>query len=406
MTETVSAAEVDRLIAQLDAQISAVVDLVLHHPKYQALEGLWRGLAYVVERVAEGENIQVVFCQFPEAELRQDLDEASDATRSALFRTVYTSEYGQFGGKPYGALFVDVAVTGSAADVAFLRKLAAVAAMAHAPACVAAHPSLLQLTRFEELATTSDLGAVFEVPSRIAWNALRDTEDSRYVGVFLPRVLMRPPYRDADQPATRFVYDETVTRSDDMLWASAVFAFAVRLADAFATHRSYLGTLDGVGDDPPVIEVHPSLGAAAPKPAVEVVLSPRIEEQLSELGLVPLGYDSIASRLRFSRAPSLQRARSFGTSSAGLARTMSFLLGTRLPYIFLASRFAHYLKIIERERVGSTASRGEIERALNDWLLQFVVALDGASAATRLSTRSARRRSRSPTSRGTRAGTG
>jgi type VI secretion system protein ImpC len=384
MTEGVSIAAIDAIIAQIDAQVAAVVDDVLHHPTFQSLEASWRGLAYVVDRVAFDQNVQVAFLDFPEHALRQDLSDAADVTRTMLFRLVYTSEYGQFGGEPYGALFLDLAVTASAADVAFLRKLAAIAAMAHAPACVAAHPSLLQLSSFSELSRTTDLAATFEGPSRIAWNAFRETEDSRYVGVFLPRVLLRLPHRDASRARQLFPYEETVTRTSDMLWGSAVFGFAVRLAGSFATHRSYLGTLDGVGDEPPVVDVHDALRGEWPKPAVDVILSSRLEQKLSEVGLVPLGYDPLRGRIRFARAPSLQRPKSFGGTDDAAELTTSFLLGTRLPYIFLASRFAHYLKVIERERIGQALSRTDVEKELNNWLKQFVVALDGAPAATRL----------------------
>ncbi len=383
MTDAASSTKIDGVIARIDARISAVVDEVLHHPEFQKLEAAWRGLAYVVDRVAFDDNLAVAFLPFPEEELRRDLAEATEPSGSALFRAVYSSEYGQFGGKPYGGLFVNAAVTASSTDVAFVKSLAAVAAMAHAPVFVAAHPSLFQLSSFADIAATTDLAAVFEAPSRIPWNSFRETEDSRYVGVTVVRFLLRHPYRDVEAPARSFVYDEDVAGPSHVLWGSGAFHFAVRMADAFAKHRSYLGTLDGVGDEPPVLEAHPALGESAPKPAVEVILSSRVEQQLADLGFVPLGYDPLTSRLRFARAPSLQRPRTFG-GDGGAARTTSFLLGTRLPYILQASRFAHYLKVIERERIGSTLSLEESEKEMNDWLRQFVVALDGAPAATRL----------------------
>jgi type VI secretion system protein ImpC len=385
MTEGVSVARVDELIALLDARIGSVVDEVLHHPRYQALEAAWRGIAYVVDRVAFEQNIRVEICHIPQVDLREDLSSSPELPRSWLFRTVYASEYGQFGGTPYAAMFLDFAITSSADDVAMLRALAAVAAMAHAPVFLAAHPSLLHLASFNDLPFATDLTSAFEGPSSLAWNSFATTEDSRYVGVLLPRMLLRPPHRDAVNPASKFVYDESVTGSTDMLWGSATYAFAVRLADVFATHRSYLGMLDEtVGDNPPVLEMHPALEADAPKPGVEVVLSARIEHLLSELGFVPLGYDLFRSKLRFRRAPSLQRPRTFGSSEGGQAATLNFLLGTQFPYSLLASRFAHYLKVIERERIGASATRADAERELNEWLRQFVVALDGASAATRL----------------------
>jgi type VI secretion system protein ImpC len=385
MRESIPVAQVDEVIALLDTRIGSIVDEVLHHPKYQALEAVWRGLAHVVHRVAFDQNIRVEICHCPQADLRDDLSESPELTRSWLFRTVYTAEYGQFGGMPYGALFLDFAITASPQDVAMLRRLAAVAAMAHAPAFLTAHPSLFHLASFDDLPFATDLASAFEGASGIGWNSLSASEDSRYVGVLLPRMLLRLPHREATNPSTHFVYDECVTGSPDMLWGSPIFAFAVRLADVFAAHRSYLGMLDdAVGDDPPVLEMHPTLEADAPKPAVEVILSARIEHELAALGFIPLGYDAIRSKFRFHSAPSLQRPRGFGLSEGGEAATLNFLLGTRFPYSLLASRFAHYLKVIERERVGATLTRAETERELNEWLRQFVVALDGASASVRL----------------------
>jgi type VI secretion system protein ImpC len=376
--------KIDRLIATIDRRISSVVDEVLHHPSYQALEAAWRGLAFVVDHVAFEQNIGVSVCHCAEADLRSDLEEAAESSQSWLFRTVYSAEYGQFGGQPYGAIFLDFAITSSARDVAFLRQLASVAAMAHAPAFLAAQPALLGLTSFTELPFTSSLTDALDGPHAVAWNAFRDSEDSRYIGVLLPRMLQRAPYRDFDNGARTFVYNELTLEQEDLLWASPVFAFAVRMADSFAKSRSYMGMLGGTEDEPPIIEVHPTLGVLAPKPPIEVVLASRIEQQLSDLGLIVLACNPILSTLRFTRAPSLQRPRSFGSSEGGAAATLNFMLGTRLPYILLACRFAHYLKLIERERIGANLTRAELERELNDWLLQFVVALDSASASTRL----------------------
>jgi type VI secretion system protein ImpC len=385
MSEHVSVTRVDEAIALLDARLGSVLDEVLHHPKYQALEAAWRGVAHVVERVAFDQNIRVEICHHPQADLREDLSEATELTRSWLFRTVYTAEYGQFGGIPYGAVFLDFAITASVRDVDMLGRLAAVGAMAHAPVFLAAHPSLFRLESFDDLPFATDLGSAFEGASSLRWNSLASSEDSRYLGVLLPRMLLRPPCRETTSRASKFVYHESVSGSSDMLWGSPIFAFAVRLADVFAAHRSYLGMLDAaVGDDPPVLEAHPALEADASKPAVEVLLSARIEHQLSELGFIPLSYDTVALKLQFRKAPSIQRPRAFGSSEGGEAATLNFLLGTRFPYSLLASRFAHYLKVIERERVGATVTRAEIERELNEWLGQFVVALDGAPASVRL----------------------
>jgi type VI secretion system protein ImpC len=365
MSDAVSTALVDTAIAKIDAQLSLVVDAVLHHPSFQRLEAAWRGLAYVVREVPFEQNVRIEFCHVSRDELQRDITESAALTRSWLFRTVYSAEYGQFGGTPFAALIVDYAVGASPSDVAMLRGVAGIAAMAHAPAFVAAAPSLLQLESFIDVQFATDLAATFEGAGRIAGNALREIEDSRYVGVLAPRILMRAPHVDA---ASSFVYDERVASTADRLWGSPAFAFAVRLAKVFAAHRSYLGLLDRAGERPPVLEEHATLGPFAPKPTIEVVLSPRVERMLTDLGLIALGYDLVTSQLVFRAAPSLQRPRQFGSSEGGEAATLNFFLGTRFPYILLASRFAHYLKIIERERVGATSSRIETERELNDWL--------------------------------------
>jgi type VI secretion system protein ImpC len=384
MSAEVSTERIDRVIAEIDSRIASMVDAVLHHPAFQALEAAWRGLAFVVDRVVFDENIQVVVWSCSKAELQTDFADAVDVIGSRVFRTVYTAEYGQFGGLPYGALFIDAAFSGSHADVATLRRLAAVGAMAHAPVFVAADPTLLRLRDFSELPMMTNPAAVFEEQATLRWNRFRETDDSRYVGVLLPRILLRQPYREVDESAASFVYDERLDGSADYLWGSPVYAFAVRIADSFARYRTYTGMLGTFDDQPPALDSHRALGKACFKPPVEVMLSRRLEQSLTELGFIPLTCDPIRSTLRFTSASSLQAPRSFGTTEGGPHATLSFLLGTRVPYLLLACRFAHYIKVLERDRVGAHRTRDEIEHELNAWLAQYVVVLDSASAATRL----------------------
>ena len=226
--------------------------------------------------------------------------------------------------------------------------------------------------------------AAFEAPGGTRWLRFRATEDSRYIGVLLPRVLLRLPYREATHASERFVYDERVARADDCLWGSPIFAFAVRMADSFARYRSYTGVLGTFDDPPAVLDSHRALGPAHVKPPVEVVLSRRLEQAFSELGFIPLTWDPIRATLRFTTANTVQSPRSYGSTEGGASATLSHLLGTRLPYLLLASRFAHYLKVLERERLGAHRERVEIERELNEWLSQYVVVMDTPSPATRL----------------------
>jgi type VI secretion system protein ImpC len=384
MSQEVPIERIDALIAYLDSRIAEGVDAVIHHPSFQGLEAAWRGLAVVVDRVAPEANIELAVWSLSKQELQEDFEEAVEITASRAYRTIYTAEYGQFGGRPYGAVFLNAAFTGSAQDVSLLRQLAALGAMAHAPVFVDADPKLLRVERFADLSVATDLEATFEDAAATLWNAFRATEDSRYVGVLLPRLLLRRPYREADESAGRFVYDERIRGPGDRLWGSATFAFAVRIADSFARTRAYTQVLGTFDDRPPVRDEHAALGPRHTKPPVEVLLSRRLEQTLAELGFIPLTSDPVRSTLRFTSANSVQRPREFGSAEGGEVATLNFLLGSRIPFLLLACRFAHYLKVLERERIGAHRTHDEIERELNDWLSQYVVVMDNASAETRL----------------------
>jgi len=382
--EQPSRADIERMIADIDAQISGVVDAILHHPDLQRLEASWRGLWHVVNQVAFDENIQVLVCHCTKDELEADLSDAAEMTTSSYFRILYTSEFGQFGGKPYSAVFANFEIDASPPDVGLLRRMASVSAMAHAPVLVSASPKLFDFDRFTELTAAASLSAVFETPHRAVWNAFRQHDDSRYVGVLLPRMLLRLPYGEAREHAGSFVYEERTVRDDDFLWGSPIFAFAVRLAQSFADQRTALGMLGAEGDSPAVRDVYPSLGYE--KPAVEVVISRPMEGTLSELGFIPLMSDPHRAEHFFTTASSVQIPRSFARDERGAEGTdptINFFLGTHLPYLFFATRFAHYIKVIERERIGGNRTRLEIERDLNEWISQYVAAMDSVSLATR-----------------------
>jgi type VI secretion system protein ImpC len=375
---------VDRAIAEIDAELGAVADAVLHDPEFQTLEAAWRGLAYITNRVDFRENIEVLLWSYSKAELDEDFGENADVTHTRFFRTVYSAEYGQHGGRPYGLILANWCASAEGPEVDCLARIAAVAAMAHAPVLLSAAPDLLRLQSLAELPLMRNPEAVMEEPALARWSAFRATEDSRYVGVLLPRVLMRLPYREMAGGASRFVYDEDIRTAESYLWGSPIFAFAVRVADSFARFRSYAGVLGTFGDPPPVLDSHRALGPSYVKPAVEVVLSRRLEQSLSELGFIPLAWDPVRAALRFHSASSVQAPRTFGSGEGGQAATVSHLLGTRLPYLLLACRFAHYLKVLERERVGANRESAEIEKDLNGWLAQYVVTMDSASPAVRL----------------------
>jgi type VI secretion system protein ImpC len=384
MSTAVSTERVDRAISAIDQELAGIVDAVLHDPKFQQLEAAWRGLAYVVERVDSTENIEVTIWSYSKEEATEDFGNESDVTRTRFFRYVYTEEYGQHGGKPYAAVFANWEASPAHADVELLGRLASVAAMAHAPLLLAASPQLLRVRSFAELQSMTHPEGAFDGPGSERWASFRASEDSRYVGVLLPRVLLRLPHREMNGSANRFVYDERSLRTAHFLWGSPIFAFALRIADSFTRYRSFAGILGADDDAPPLFDSHPALGPSHVKPPVEIMLSRRLEQSLSDLGLIPLTWDPVRTTLRFTSACSVQLPKTFGSGDGGAAATLSHLLGTRLPHLLLVSRFAHYLKVLERENLGAHRERVDIERDLNAWLSQYVVVMDSAPAATRL----------------------
>ncbi|MGH7298128.1 MAG: type VI secretion system contractile sheath large subunit [Polyangiaceae bacterium] len=382
----ISIERIDRAIAAIDREVATAVDAVLHDARFQELEAAWRGLAYVASRVDPTENVEMVVWSYSQEELAEDFGAESDVTRTRFFRTVYTAEYGQHGGKPYGAMFANWSASPAPAEVELLGRLASVAAMAHAPLLLAASPELLGAKSFGDLQAMTHPEGAFEGPGSERWTAFRKSEDSRYVGILLPRLLLRLPYTAMNLGgggADRFVYDERALRAGDMLWGSPIFAFAVRMAGSFARFRSS-SAIVGPGDPPPVLDSHPALGPSHVKPPVEVMLSRRLERSLSELGFIGLAWDPVATTLSFPTASSVQLPQRYGSTEGGAAATLSHLLGTRLPHLLLACRFAHYLKVLERERIGSHREREEIEADLSAWIKQYVVVANNAPPETRL----------------------
>ncbi len=376
---------IDRVIAAIDTILHAVLDDVLHHPDFQRLESAWRGLAYVVEHVAFHENAKVVVWSWTKDDLERDFEDATELTKTRTFAEVYTAEYGTFGGEPYGAILADMEFGPDPRDVSLLRKIAAVAAMAHAPFFAAASPRLLQLTSWRELPSVTEVRGVFEAPRFSAWNALRDRPDARYVGLLLPRCLIRRPYDPLEAETPHGYAEKIESDGSGLLWGSPIFPLAVRLGAIFVRH----GTLSAlVGDDDlspdgPAATEFAALGARFRRPPVEVVVTRRLEGMLREVGLIALNHRKGTRRLWVASANSLQAPREHGHTEEGREATLNYLLGTRFPYLFLACRIAHYLKVIERDMLGAARTPLEVERELDAWLSELVNTMDAMSAEDR-----------------------
>ncbi|MBL8719828.1 MAG: type VI secretion system contractile sheath large subunit [Myxococcales bacterium] len=373
----------DVLVAEIDARIGAQLDVILHAPAYQRLEAAWRGLAFVVERVDFAENVQVHAWNARLEEIADDLDAAPAVLRTSLFRWVFTEEFGQYGGTPYGAVLVDHAFGPGPRDVSILRAFAAIGAMAHAPFFVTASPALLGLRSFDELPGLRDLAPLGDDLRTARFRALRESADARYLGVLLPRMLLRRPFREED--AERLVYTEQVVESGQALFGSPVYAWATRLAHAFARERWCFDITGASGGrvEPVPAPTSPTLGVGHPRPMLEALVSERTEVALAALGFIALTHDGYDAGATFVSAPTLYQPRSFGASARGKAASLDDKLGAQFPYLFIACRIAHYVKVLQRDLLGGAHSPLQVQERLNAWLGELVVDMNTLTPALR-----------------------
>jgi len=385
--ERVTQATVDDMIADLDRKLCAQVDAILHHEQFQKLESAWRSLKFLVDRTNFRENVKIQMLNCSKEKLLDDFEDAADITKSGLYKNVYTAEFGQFGGQPFGAIIANYEFTPGTQDIKLLQYAASVAAMSHAPFIAATGPQFFGVDSFEQLPNLKDLASVFEAPQYAKWNGFRETEDARYVGLTLPHFLLRVPYGPETVPAKKFNYKEDVTGGNkDFLWGNAAFAFATRLTDSFASYRwcaNVIGPQGGgtVGDLP--IYTYESMGETQNKIPTEVLISERREFELAEQGFIALTMRKNSDNAAFFSANSVQKPKFFGNSKEGKEAELNYKLSTQLPYLFVVSRLAHYIKVIQRENIGTWKERGDLETELNAWIRQYVADMDNPSDGVR-----------------------
>ena len=368
----------DTLIAACDRRMGAQLDELLHSRLVQALEAAWRGLRFVVDRVDFAENIQVEIVSCSKEDLANDFADASEIPKSGLYRLVYTRGLATFGGQPYGLLCANYEFGPTNEDVALLRYCAAVAAMAHAPFVANASSSLFGLADFSGLPRIRDFPELFAGPRFRFWQAMRELEDVRYLGLCLPRFLLRTPYTVEASAGSKLRYGEVAEEHAHHLWGPASLAFAVRAADAFARFRWCVFLTGSRASG--MIEGLPSHEYAAmpglPRCPLECLMTSRVEHALSAQGFIGLVYDRASGNAMFHTAASVQRQMEFADTPEGQAAAVGEHLGTQLPYVFLVSRLAHYLKCVQREQIGQWDNRGTLQRDLERWLQQYVSAID------------------------------
>ncbi len=378
-------AMINARIAQIDHLVSQQLNEILHHPEFQKLEGTWRGLRYLLDNSETGTMLKIRVLNVSKQELLKDLRKAAEFDQSAIFKKVYEEEYGIFGGEPFGALIGDFEIGKHPDDLDLLDRMSKVAAAAHAPFLTAADPDLLNLESFSSLGEPRDLAKIFDSTEFAKWKSFRESEDSRYVGLALPRILMRLPYGQDTNPVEGFAYEEGVDGADHSkyLWGNAAYALGTRLTNAFAQYGwcTAIRGVEGGGlvEGLPTHTFRTGEGDISMKCPTEVAITDRREKELADLGFVPLLHCKDTDYAAFFSVQSAQKPKVYDDPAANASARLS----AQLPYIMAISRFAHYLKSIMRDKIGKAMSRGECEVYLNRWIQNYVVNSDFASQETK-----------------------
>lgn len=365
------------IIAEIDLKLSEQVNLILHHEEFQQLESAWRGLHYLVHNTETDEKLKLRFMDISKDDLRRNMKRYKGIAwdQSPLFKQIYEEEYGQLGGEPYGCLVADYHFDHSPADVDLLSSIGKVAASSHMPFITGASPSVMQMESWQELANPRDLTKIFtQNLEYAAWNSLRQSEDSRYIGLAMPRFLARLPYGINSNPVDNFNFEEKTDGADHskFVWANAAYAMAVNINRSFK-HYGWCTMIRGV-ESGGVVENLPCHtfptddGGVDMKCPTEIAISDRREAELAKNGFIPLVHRKNTDYAAFIGAQSLQKPTEYYDPDA----TANANLSARLPYLFACSRFAHYLKCIVRDKIGSFKEREDMQRWLNNWVMNYV----------------------------------
>ncbi|MBS1157440.1 MAG: EvpB family type secretion protein [Proteobacteria bacterium] len=375
------AASIDARVAELDAILSKQLNAIMHHADFQKLEASWRGLKYLTAQSETSPQLKIKVLNASKKDLVKDLKTSPEFDQSALFKKIYEEEYGSFGGAPYAGLIGDYEFTRHPEDFYLLEELSHVAAAAHAPLITAASSQLFGLESFTDIGRPRDLSKIFDTVEYAKWKSFRESEDARYVGLVLPHVLGRLPYGAETVPVEAFHFEEDVDGADHCkyLWTNAAYAYGARMTDAFAQF-GWLAAIRGVEggglvEGLPTHTFNTDDGEVALKCPTEVAITDRNEKLLSDLGFISLVHCKNTDYAAFFSGQSVQKPKSYNTDAANANARLS----TQLPYIFAVSRIAHYMKSIMRDKIGSFASRQNVQDFLNTWLAQYVLLDDSAS---------------------------
>lgn len=375
--EKIDKALLDSYIDKIDQTISGQLDAIMHHPKFQEVESTWRGLKYLVERCDFKSNTKVELLDVSKEDLREDFEESPDSTQSGLYKHIYVQEYDTPGGEPVSAIVSNYEFDASAQDIALLTEVSRIASVAHAPFLASVGSKFFGKDSIDEIPKVHDLANYMDRAEYIRWKGFRESEDSRYIGLTLPRFLLRLPYGKDNNPVRAFNYEENVNAEghENYLWGNSAFAFAANMAASFKNNGwcvNIRGPESGGKMENLPIHLYDAGRGLQSKIPTEILIPETRELEFAELGFIPLSYYKNSDFACFFSANSVQRPAEYTTPEA----TANSRINSRLPYIFLVSRLAHYLKVLQRENIGSTKSRQVLENELNEWIQSLVTKMN------------------------------
>jgi type VI secretion system protein ImpC len=368
---------IQAIIAGLDQKITEQLNLILHNPDFQKLEGAWRGLHYLVNNTETDEMLKIRVLNISKAELGKTLKKFKGTAwdQSPLFKKLYEEEFGTFGGEPYGCLVGDYHFDHSPPDVELLGEMSKISAASHTPFITGVAPTVLQMDSWSELANPRDLTKIFQTPEYASWKSLRESDDSRYLGLAMPRFLSRLPYGAKTDPVEEFDFEEDTSgaSSSNYTWSNAAYAMAVNINRSFKMYGwcSRIRGIESGGavEGLPVHSFPTDDGGVDMKCPTEIAITDRREAELAKSGFMPLIHKKNTDFAAFIGAQSLQKPAEYEDPDA----TANANLAARLPYLFATCRFAHYLKCMVRDKVGSFKERADMEIWLNSWISQYVL---------------------------------
>lgn len=368
---------IQAIIAEIDKKLTEQVNAIMHHEDFQQLESAWRGLHYLINNTETDEMLKIRVLNISKKDLGKTLKKFKGTAwdQSPLFKKLYEEEYGQFGGEPYGCLVGDYYFDHSPPDVELLGEMSKVCAAAHAPFISAVSPTVMQMDSWNELANPRDLTKIFQTPEYASWRSLRESDDSRYLGLTMPRFLARLPYGAKTSPVEEFDFEEETESADSRryVWANSAYAMATNINRSFKLYGwcSMIRGIEtgGAVESLPVHTFPTDDGGVDMKCPTEIAISDRREAELAKNGFMPLLHKKNTDFAAFIGAQSLQKPAEYEDPDA----TANANLAARLPYLFSTCRFAHYLKCIVRDKIGSFKEREDMQRWLNSWISQYVL---------------------------------